>query len=121
MTCIATLDGTIDIVTDWIGFLTGNVSSGDAEDLKEIKRVWDKAVKEISDGGDLKQMTCTRMSVLMLAAEADSKSRVLDGGTEQDLWMYEGLKRIHDKMTIIATHFGANEGNKPCCPLCVGC
>jgi len=118
MTCIQNLDQGIAEVTERLGGLFNNVSEEDQKALNKIDSTWIKAVGEINGNG-LKQKTCEKMAALMKASEDSAKARIT--GTGQALNMYEGLKRIHDTMGIIAAHFGANEGNKDCCPYCEGC
>jgi len=118
MTCIQTLDQGIAEVTERLGGLFNNVSEEDQKALNKIDSVWVKAVGEIGDG-ELKQQTCEKMAALMAGAEG--RAKLLITGPGEALNMYEGLKRIHDTMGTIADHFGANEGNKDCCPFCENC
>ena len=115
MTCILDMDQAIAQVTERLGGLFNNVSEEDQKALNKIDQVWVKAVGEIGDG-ELKQETCEKISALMIGAEG--RAKLLITGPGESLNMYEGLKRIHDEMQLIANQFGANEGQKECCPFC---
>jgi len=122
MTCLQTQDEAIVEVTERLEGLFNNVSPEVQKALQHINQVWEKAVKEISDGGKLKQKTCERMSELMLSTERSAKDNV-EAGVDVHLSLnaYDGLRLIHQTMSLIGKAHGANEGEKDCCPFCGGC
>lgn len=117
---VQTLGEAIDMVTSRLAGLEPNVNDDDQKALRKITHLWEKGVREISDGG-LTLESCMKMSALLISAENAAKTRIIAGGTKADLNMFEGLKRIHDTMQLISNQQGVNEGNKDCCPYCGGC
>lgn len=116
MTCVATQDETIEKVTSRLEGLSLSIHSRDKETLNKITDLWDIGVLEILDEG-LTSETCLKMSRLLITSEEKAQRRVLDNGDLQDLYMFEGLKGIHDNMSLLVPE-GMNEGQKPCKPYC---
>lgn len=116
MTCVATQEDQILLITERLGLLSNNIPSNKQDDLAEIAEMWAIGVSEI-EGEGLTQASCEKMSKMLIVAEERAKRRLIREGGVKTLNWYLGLKLIHQSMELLLPE-GANEGQKGCCPFC---
>ena len=118
--CVANTTGTIAVIRVWIKGLYQNIHISVRDDLKRIEELFKTGVKEILSEEGLSQETCLAMSALLQGQEEYAFGKIQEDPQKEWIYYYEGLKRIHDKMTLLIPE-GMNEGQKPCCPFCDDC
>lgn len=123
MGCLQTQEEAVEEITGRLLDLSNSVTPSIQKALKHIGQVWDKAVKEIEQGGGLPgsvtMETCLKMAALMLAAEKEADASIEDGiDIHRSINGLVGLRLIHQTMSLISKFQGINEGDKDCCPFC---